>query len=36
MTSLHGIRVVLTRPEDASTEIMDALRGAGQDMVDLR
>lgn len=35
MTSLHGIRVVLTRPEDASTEIMDALRGAGADVVNI-
>ena len=32
MTSLHGIRVVLTRPEGASKEIADALRGAGAEV----
>ncbi|NBS27902.1 MAG: uroporphyrinogen-III synthase [Actinobacteria bacterium] len=35
MASLHGIRVVLTRPEDASTEILDVLRDAGADATNI-
>ncbi|NCZ91876.1 MAG: uroporphyrinogen-III synthase [Actinobacteria bacterium] len=35
MASLHGIRVVLTRPEDASTEILDVLRDAGAEATNI-